>query len=155
MTEQKINYSDLRELLWEVYEKRIPFNRILGIKIEHLDADNVCVKIDMKKELIGNYVKGILHGGVISSIIDVTGGLATSAAILEKMEGYSIEEIITRFTKLSTVDLRIDYLRTGTGKHFLSKGSVLRTGNKITVIKTEFRNDQGLLIAAGTGTYLI
>jgi len=32
---------------------------------------------------------------------------------------------------------------------------VLRKGNKVAVIRTEMHNDHELLIAAGTGTYIV
>jgi uncharacterized protein (TIGR00369 family) len=155
MPDSKPDFSDLLKLLHDIYENQMPFNRLLGIQILSLDMQDICVRVDKKPEFIGNYVKDILHGGVISSVIDLTGGIIASVGVLKRMEGSPIEEIISQFTRMGTIDLRVDYLRAGRGNYFLTRGSVLRTGNKVAVIRTEFRNDENLLIAAGTGTYLV
>jgi acyl-coenzyme A thioesterase PaaI-like protein len=40
----------------------MPFNRLLGVQIENLGFDDVCVRVDTKTEFVGNFKKGILHG---------------------------------------------------------------------------------------------
>ena len=40
------------------------FNQVLGLKIVRMEAERVVGRIEMKPELIGNFVHGILHGGV-------------------------------------------------------------------------------------------
>ena len=57
--------------------------------------------------------------------------------------------------KGGTIDLNVDYLRPGKGKHFIAYGNILRVGNKVGVVHTELRNEKDKLIATGTGTYLI
>ena len=57
--------------------------------------------------------------------------------------------------KMSTIDLRIDYLRPGRGKAFIADGKILRIGNKVAVTRMELHNDEGKLIAVGTGTYIL
>ena len=109
----------------------------------------------MREELIGNFMRGILHGGVISSVLDLTGGLIASVELLKHLQGGELEEIARRLGRIGTIDLRVDYLRAGKGDFFMATGSVLRRGNKVAVIRTELCNDQELLIAAGTGTYLV
>ncbi|QTA89879.1 thioesterase family protein [Desulfonema magnum] len=155
MSDKKADFSNLLNVLREVYEDKLPFNKHLGIQVVSLEADGVCVRINMKEDFIGNFAKGILHGGVISAVIDLTGGMMASMGILKKMEGRSSDEIIARLTRVGTIDLRVDYLRGGRGKYFLTNASILRTGNKVAVTRTEFRNDKDLLIAAGTGTYMV
>jgi uncharacterized protein (TIGR00369 family) len=137
------------------FEENIPFNKVIGLKVESLDMENICVRIDMKDELIGNPLKKILHGGVISSVLDVTGGIVAMAGVIDQMEGRSIEEISSRLLKIGTIDLRIDYLRPGKGKFFLATGTTMRTGHKVSVVRMQFHNDKEQLIAAGTGTYII
>ena len=75
--------------------------------------------------------------------------------LIKRMQGQSLDEIMNRFKHIGTIDLRVDYLRAGRGKYFLTRGSILRIGNKVAVVRTEFKNDDSVLIAAGTGTYLI
>ena len=145
----------LLQLLKEITEEKIPFNKLIGMKIETLDLDKIGIRIEMSPELVGNFTRGNLHGGVISSVLDVTGGMVAWTGIMKKMEGQSFDEISERFNKIGTIDIRVDYLRPGLGEYFIATGSTLRTGNKVSVSRMELHNDKGILIAVGTGTYVV
>lgn len=155
MIDSKTDFAALSRFLQNVYEEKIPFNRVLGLKMMVLEEDNVCIKLEMKEEFVGNYKYGMLHGGVISSVLDVTGGAIVSAGVLKKMAGCPFEDIAKRIFRIGTVDLRVDFLRPGQGNYFLSTGSIMRMGNKVVVTRTSLRNDEEALIAVGTGTYMI
>ncbi len=143
------------DLLKIIYEQQMPFNRLLDIRITSLTLTDIQVRINMREELIGNFIREILHGGVISSVLDLTGGLVASMELLKHMEGMEMEEIGKRMAKVGTIDLRVDFLRPGKGEYFLATGTILRKGSKVAVVRTELCNDQKVLIAAGTGTYLV
>jgi len=145
----------LLQLLKEITEEKIPFNKLIGMKIETLDLDKIGIRFEMRPELVGNFTRGNLHGGVISSVLDVTGGMVAWTGIMKKMEGQSFDEISERFNKIGTIDIRVDYLRPGLGEYFIATGSTLRTGNKVSVTRMELHNDKGILIAVGTGTYVV
>ena len=145
----------LLQLLKEITEEKIPFNKLIGMKIETLDLDKIGIRFEMRPELVGNFTRGNLHGGVISSVLDVTGGMVAWTGIMKKMEGQSFDEISERFNKIGTIDIRVDYLRPGLGEYFIATGSTLRTGNKVSVTRMELHNDKGILIAIGTGTYVV
>lgn len=145
----------LLQLLKEITEEKIPFNKLIGMKIETLDLDKIGIRFEMRPELVGNFTRGNLHGGVISSVLDVTGGMVAWTGIMKKMEGQSFDEISERFNKIGTIDIRVDYLRPGLGEYFIATGSTLRTGNKVSVTRMELHNDKGNLIAVGTGTYVV
>lgn len=100
MVHQKTDFPTLLQFLHKVYEEKIPFNRVFELQVTSLKEDDVCIKIEMKDELIGNYKYKILHGGVISSVLDVTGGAIASIGVLKKLEGRPIEEITKRLTLL-------------------------------------------------------
>lgn len=153
-----VTKKDLQErldYLREMYEKLIPFDRLLGIEIDTLTSTDIKVRIDMREELIGNFIRGMLHGGVISSVLDLTGGIIASVELVKHLENVELDEVARRVARVGTIDLRVDYLRAGKGIYFTASGTVLRKGNKVAVIRTELCNDQDLLIAAGTGTYLV
>ena len=147
--------ESLLKLLQNITEERIPFNKLIGMKVEKLDLDNIGIRFKMRPELIGNFTRGNLHGGVISSVLDVTGGMIAWTGVMKKMEGKSFEEIADKFSKIGTIDLRVDYLRPGFGKYFIATGNILRTGNTLSVTRMELHNDEGILIAVGTGSYVV
>jgi len=155
MSDQKKKFDKIWHILSELYERKIPFNKVLGLKIESLKMEDVRVKFEMKDEFIGNYVHGILHGGVISAVLDTTGGLTASLGVLQKMAGQTPEKIGKSLTKIGTIDLRIDYLRPGKGVYFVATGSIMRAGRRVSVTRMELYNDQAVLIAVGTGTYIV
>ena len=81
----------LLELLREITEERIPFNKLIGIKIESLGMDGLGIRFEMRPELIGNFKRGNLHGGVISSVLGAIGGMVVWTEIMKKMEYHSFE----------------------------------------------------------------
>ena len=146
------------EQVWGIIHEvidRIPFNKLLGLKVELLNLDQPSVKLEMRPDLIGNFIRGSLHGGVISSTLDFMGGLVAFLGVLKTMRGQSVQAMAERFAKIGTIDLRIDYLRPGIGKHFIATGYVLRTGKKVAVTRMELHNDERQLIAVGTGAYVV
>ena len=52
--------AELFDLLRDIFEEQIPFNKVLGVRVESLDMEGICLKIEMKKELIGNPLKAVL-----------------------------------------------------------------------------------------------
>ena len=158
MNQERLESLDRVQILAAVaktFEERIPFNRILGFDIELQKDGAAKLTFQMRNELIGNFLRGNLHGGVISSSLDVVGGLVAFVALLDQNLVRSFDEGLERFSKMGTVDLRIDFLRPGLGEFFVATGSILRAGRRIAVARMELHNDSGTLIAAGTGTYTI
>ena len=137
----------------EMFE-RIPFNQALGIELDEISTSRVVMHLSMKPELIGNFVHGILHGGVIASLLDVAGGATAMLGVFDRHRHLTEHERATRLARLGTIDLRIDYLRPGRGKRFSASAVPLRAGNKVAVVRSELHNEEGVLVAVGTGTYL-
>ncbi len=137
----------------EMFE-RIPFNQALGIELDEISTSRVVMHLSMKPELVGNFVHGILHGGVIASLLDVAGGATAMLGVFDRHRHLTEHERATRLARLGTIDLRIDYLRPGRGKRFSASAVPLRAGNKVAVVRSELHNEEGVLVAVGTGTYL-
>lgn len=134
---------------------RPPFIDLLGLKFERLDSGEILVKLPMRDELIGNLATGTVHGGAISAMLDVTGGLAVFQKLRIDMKDQSLEDQMNRLSKVKTIDMRVDYLRPPKGNEFIGTASILRTGNKVAVTRMELHNDEQSLIAVGTGTYTV
>jgi uncharacterized protein (TIGR00369 family) len=145
----------LTEKIRDIFDRKIPFNQVLGLRVHSLDMDRPKLRFDMRDALVGNYIRGSLHGGVISAVIDVTGGLAAFMGLQKKLDNHPLEHKLEQFRKLGTIDLRVDYLRPGIGSSFEATGYVLRTGNKVAVTRIELKNESNQLIAVGTGAYVI
>jgi uncharacterized protein (TIGR00369 family) len=145
----------LLAIIRESFVERMPFNRILGIEVLSLHHDRPELAFAMRPELVGNYVRQILHGGVISAVLDVTGGLVAFLGVQQKLRGKPVEEVLARLARIGTIDLRVDYLRPGDGMRFVTRGYPLRTGNRVAVTRMEMFNDRDELIAAGSAAYTV
>ncbi|MCL1143491.1 thioesterase family protein [Shewanella gaetbuli] len=139
----------------DIFDNHVPFHNLLGLDIKRYDINGVEVVINMKPELIGNIHHNILHGGVTATLLDVVGGLTVFAGLVASKDDWKIEELQQRLTTLGTIDMRIDYLRPGRGEVFTGTGSVIRSGNRVSVCRMELHNEQGTHIAFGTGTYMV
>ncbi len=142
-------------LLRDIFEARIPHNKTLGLKVVTMECDEVRIEFTNRPELIGNYIRGTLHGGVISAVLDVTGGLVAFLGALDSRNHVTAQTVLDGFARIGTIDLRVDYLRPGRGELFCAMGWTLRTGNKVAVTRMELETADGVLVAVGTGTYLI
>ena len=140
----------VRAMLKRVMEEHVAFNKVLGLKVESFDALAPKLRFDMRPELVGNPQRQILHGGVISAALDAVGGLAIMLSVADGMDGTP-----ETFPNIGTVDLRVDYLRPGRGKHFIATARIVRKGSRIAVIHMELHNDAGELIATGGGAYVV
>jgi uncharacterized protein (TIGR00369 family) len=141
--------------LTELFERRITFNQTLGLVVESARSPEPRIRFAMRPELIGSAVHGRLHGGVISATLDAMGGLALMVAIGEKHAEETTPQVMHRFTKMGTIDLRVDYLRPGVGEHFVASAEVTRLGGRIGSTQMRLVNDQGTLIATGAAAYVI
>lgn len=141
--------------LRQIFEEKIPFNHLLGLKITRLEPAAVAARIDMRPDLVGHFAYNRLHGGVISAGLDAMGGLAVMAAIGAKHMDEAPMDRLHRFAKLGTIDLRIDYLRPGIGSHFELRAEVLRLGSRVATTRMEFLGPQGELMSAGAAAYIV
>jgi uncharacterized protein (TIGR00369 family) len=139
----------------ELFERRITFNQTLGLQVLSVRPGDVRGRILMRPELVGHYAYGRLHGGVISATLDAMGGLALMVGIAERHPHDNTLQVMQRFAKMGTIDLRIDYLRPGLGQHFIATAEVTRLGGRIGSTQMRLVNDEGTLLATGAAAYVV
>ena len=140
----------MEKLMRHVFEETVPFNRLLGLKVESMDPAAPKLRFDMRPELVGNPVRQILHGGVISATLDVVAGFAIHLALMDPDDHGK-----RNFPNIGTIDMHVDYLRPGRGRYFIASGRVVRLGSRVAVAHTELLDDQGEQIATGGATYMV
>jgi uncharacterized protein (TIGR00369 family) len=141
--------------LVELFERRITFNQTLGLQVLSVRPGDVRGRVLMRPELVGHYAYGRLHGGVISATLDAMGGLALMVGIAERHPHDNTMQVMHRFAKMGTIDLRIDYLRPGLGQHFIATAEVTRLGGRIGSTQMRLVNDEGTLLATGAAAYVV
>lgn len=139
--------------LKHIFEEMISFNRVLGLKITLICPEKVSATIAMRPDLVGSPNR--LHGGVVSAGLDAMGGLAVMAAIGARHMDEAPAQRLTRFGKLGTIDLRIDYLRSAIGESFSMNAEVLRLGSRVATTRMEFLAADGRLLSIGSAAYIV
>ena len=127
-----------------IVEELIPFNRFLGLRVRDLGPGLATVELPFRPELIGNPLRPSLHGGAVAMLLDTTGGAAVWTRV-------------SRDDLMSTIDLRVDFLRPARPEPLLAHGRVVRLGNRVGVVelRASHAGDEDRPVAAGTGVYSI
>ena len=141
--------------LREIFEERIVFNRLLGLKLDGVRDDALHATLAMRDDLIGHFGLQRIHGGVISASLDALGGLAVMAASGAKHVDEPVMQRLMRFSKLGTIDLRVDYMRPGIDKEFVLTAKVVRLGSRVANTQMEFLSADGELLSTGTAAYIV
>ncbi len=141
--------------LKDIFEDKIPFNRVLGLEITEITPTQVAARIAMQPQLVGHFAYNRLHGGVISAGLDAMGGLAVMAAIGARHMDDAPLARLQRFSRLGTIDLRVDYLRAGIGERFTLRAQVLRLGSRVASTRMEFLGPQDELLSTGAAAYIV
>ncbi|OUT50502.1 MAG: hypothetical protein CBB68_09025 [Rhodospirillaceae bacterium TMED8] len=76
----------------------IPHHNAIGLEAVSANLEMAQMRIAYDPRFVGNPDTGILHGGLITTLMDATGGLAVMASV-------------PKGTPVATLDLRLDYLR--------------------------------------------
>ncbi|MGZ3408546.1 MAG: PaaI family thioesterase [Polyangia bacterium] len=122
----------------------VPFNKFLGIAIDEAREGFVRLSLPYRPEYIGDSSRPALHGGVISTLIDTCGGFAVWTQL-------RIED------RVSTIDLRVDYLAPGAPEALYADGTVVRVGNRVGVVDIRCwqASQPSRTVATGKGVYNI
>lgn len=155
MQETKLTKKAMLDLVMDVFDQQLPFNRFLGLHIERNNFDKATIRLNWQDNLMGNPYQKILHGGVTAAILDTVGGLMAMLYVAKDLDDLTADEFKQRIARIGTIDMRVDYLRPGKGEEFTATAEMIRKGNKVAVCRMELHNEKGTHIAFGTATYML
>lgn len=130
-----------KEFFIRIFNEMIPFHQTLGLTLEDAEEGYAKVKIPFQAGLIGDPRIQAIHGGVIASAMDAAGGIAGSTTLT------SMED------KISTIDFRVDFLRSARACDLWVEGKVTRSGNRIISTQMKAFMEDDTLVAEGRGVY--
>ncbi len=132
------------DLFRQIIEEKIPFNKLIGVKVHALEAGTCALYLPFRHELIGDVNRMTLHGGVLSMLIATCGSFA-------------VWSICSPEDKIVTIDMGIDYLRPVPGTDLIAEARIRyvgsRVGNAHTVIYPFGEKDN--ILAEGRSVYNI
>ncbi len=130
-----LTLQEMRSLL-----DRMPFNRLLGIRVVRLHADGVTIECPVRAELLN--VAGVLHGGVAATLADAAVGIALTHHFGGKRAA-------------TTTELKINYLRPIPDGKISARAHLLRVGSKLVVGRVDLFDKNRKLAAAAIVTYML
>ena len=133
----------IAENLIRQYVGIIPHVAELGIEMVHSARGMAIMKLPYQERLVGNPETGVIHGGVVTTLIDTVCGLAAITAPDEP-------------SRVATLDLRIDYLRPASPKRDLfARAEVYKLTRHVAFLRAEaYEDDPRDLVAAASGTFM-
>ena len=116
------------------------FNQLLGIRAVEEPEGGVTLECPLRGELMNK--AGVAHGGVAASLVDVAAG----SAIWSQLNG-------SRF--MTTVELKINYLRPISEGRMVAKARVVKVGKTLCVAGVDLFDGDGNQLAVALVTYML
>lgn len=137
-----------------------PYHRFIGVSFRRL-GDELTAHLSYSEHLIGNPLIPALHGGVIGALLEITGSMQLAWHDLwRRMEndGLEAEAICAGGAPClpKTIDLTIDYLRSGRPRDVYARAIVQKAGRRVSNVRVEAWQDaRDRPIAAAHGHFLM
>ncbi len=129
------------ELIVE-FVKHSPFARHLGIEVREIEDDRAVLALPFADEVVT--IGDIVHGGAISSLMDVAAVAAAFSAI----------EFDGEPPRGTTVGITVDFVAAARGQEVLAEARVLRRGGTLIFLEVKATGaEDGALVATGLVTY--
>jgi uncharacterized protein (TIGR00369 family) len=121
----------------------LPYARALGIELISQDPRGHCVlRLPWREDLVGDPASEVLHGGVITGLLDTLGAAAVLARKLRLQ---------------ATLDLRIDYLRSAAPRvDLLGDAECYRVTRHVAFVRGScHQGDPGRPVANLTAAFIL
>jgi acyl-coenzyme A thioesterase PaaI-like protein len=148
-----------RDLALSVIVSQVPYIKFLGVSFDR-HGDELTSTMAFHEDLIGNPMLPALHGGATSAFLEVTAivGLAW-ASLWKDIEEERLNISAVQNGKLAlpkTIDLTVDYLRSGLPRDAYARARVNRSGRSYASVHVEgWQDNRSRLFAQATGHFLM
>lgn len=122
----------------------VPHAKAIGMELVEIKAREVRLRVPYDPKLVGNPETGVIHGGVITTLLDNACGIAVFAALEQA-------------TSIATLDLRIDYMRAATpGLAVLAHAECYKIGHAIAFVRgVAYHDDPAQPIATAAAAFML
>lgn len=120
----------------------IPYAKFMGIRVDR-KGNEITMVLPFQEMLIGNPVLPALHGGAIGTFLELT-------SVIQLLYNTQCERIP------KTVDISIDFLRSGRPVETFGRAFVTRQGRRVANVRAEIWQEEiNKPIAASHGHFLL
>jgi uncharacterized protein (TIGR00369 family) len=147
-----LDRPDFQQALRFVFEEKIPFCHALGLKLRIVRGSPE-VSLSKQDFMLGNTKLEVLHGGVTAAVLDSIAGVAIMLKMVETDPKPDLETQLREFARLSTIDLRVDYLEPASADAFVATANVTRLGTRIANVQMALHDDAGRCVATGAAAF--
>ncbi len=117
-----------------------PLRRFLGMDIEDVESGHAIARLEISHDLLNP--NGVVHGGVLFTMVDTAMGQATMTSLEEGQLCASIE-------------VHMRFLRPVVAGRLEADTTVIRRGRKVVHLESRIRDTDGVLVATGAGTFAV
>jgi uncharacterized protein (TIGR00369 family) len=122
----------------------VPHARAIGLSVVEARPGQIWLRVPYADFLVGNPETGVIHGGVITTLLDNGGGAAVMTALDE-------------LRAVATLDLRIDYMRPATpGKDIIGHCHCHKVTRHVAFVRgTAYHDTPDDPIATAAMTFMV
>ena len=130
------------EIIQQLAEE-IPFLKALSTKVVDLERGRCCLSLPWQEDLVGDRSTGVVHGGVITTLLDSASGMA-------------VFSVIPRVMQVATLDLRIDYLRPAMPRiDIMGEATCYRLSKNVAFVRGRAFQESDCEIASSLATFML
>ncbi|MBF9035090.1 hotdog fold thioesterase [Rhodobacterales bacterium HKCCE2091] len=120
----------------------IPFSRAVGMVLDDIGDGVAEISMAWAEELVGDPESGVIHGGMVSALMDTCGG----AAVMSRLDGPMAT---------ATIDLRIDYMRPATpGQRIRARAECYHLTRSVAFVRAQaWDEDPDRPVATASGAF--
>lgn len=121
----------------------VPQLQAMGARVGRVEHRHTALELDWREDLVGDPWSGVLHGGVITTLLDSASGMAALSAAGAVMQ-------------IATLDLRIDYLRPARARETVfAAAECYHMTRSIAFVRGRAYHADGTEIATSTATFML
>ena len=123
----------------ERYEES-PFWSLIGMKVDSIEENRARIKLKVTRNLLNG--NNILHGGVVTTLLDAAMGINLKLTIVDAP--YATISLTSQFIKIVKEDETI-----------YGTAEIIQNGRSVACVEASLTNENNELIGMGLGTFKI